>query len=263
MGKRVLSIIGMCLLPVIFLGNACVNGVELGTEPTDTIGELGGIVLKMGVEYLDGRQLEFTQGPEIDRKLVKLPYIGFEIGLGERADIQADFDVIYLDEGGRENKYGVGDLRLWNKIKFINEGEYLPSMGFRWGVKLPNANYEDRLGTDETDFFSSFLFSKHINNLYSHVNLGMGILGNPNKTNEQDDVLVYGVGGVYPVSNVVNTILEVNGYAGSSDKNNFSSLLLGFQIIMDNAIWDLGWRFGLADESEDWGVRTGIRWMVR
>ena len=224
-------------LVMAFLCNTRVNGVELGTEPADTTGEIGRVGLKAGVEYLDGRQLEFTQGPEIDRRLVRLPYMGFDIGLGERADIQADFDIIYLDEEGRENKYGVGDLRLWNKIKFINEGEYGPSMGFRWGVKLPN--------------------------VYSHVNLGMGILGNPNKTNEQDDVLVYGVGGVYPVSDVINTVLEVNGYAGSNDNNNFSSLLLGFQIKMNEAVWDLGWRFGLTDESEDWGVRTGIRWMVR
>jgi len=259
---RLLSIIGICLLLAVFLGNTCVRG-EFVTEPTDTIGEAGQMALKVGIEYLDGRQLEFTQGPKRDRKLTKLPYIGFEIGLGEMVDLEADFESIYLDEEGRDSKYGVGDLRLWNKIRFKDEEGYFPSMGFMWGVKLPNANYEDGFGTDETDFFSSFLFSKHIGNIYSHINLGLGILGNPDETNAQDDVLVYGVSVEYPMSGSINLLLDINGYAGSNNNNNFSSLILGFQKKMDDVIWDWGWKIGLTDESEDWGITTGIKWMLR
>ena len=37
---------------------------------------------------------------------------------------------------------------------------WIPAIGLRFGVKLPNANKDDHLGTDETDFFIQALGSK-------------------------------------------------------------------------------------------------------
>jgi hypothetical protein len=209
-----------------------------------------------GVEYLENRQLEFT-AMERDRELLKLPAIGLRFGFGGKSEFQFNYEAEYLDEQGGESEYGSGDLRVWNKISFTQESGSFPAVGFRWGVKLPNADDEDRLGTDETDFFTSMLFSKHIGPVLSHLNLGLAILGDSLQNSHQDDLLSYGIAVEFPIRNT-SIWGEVTGLAGSHNNNNFSTARLGLNWERGPWTWVAALGTGLAEESEDWSIRGGM-----
>ncbi|MEA3328612.1 MAG: transporter [Candidatus Omnitrophota bacterium] len=233
-------------------------GRPLVTEDVDILSP-GDVEIELGVEYLDSPGIGFS-ARETDRKFVKSPVLGMNIGLGEIVEIQADFDMIYLDQAGISNEYAHGDLRLWTKILAVEESDSRPGLGMRFGSKLPNAEDEDGRGTDETDFFASMLLSKHFDNFYVHLNLGLGILGDPNQTNSQDDVMIYGLAFELPLEETFLTLTaEVSGQAFSNENNNISSARAGFRYdVTEDFIWDVFGGAGLTDESENWSAGTGF-----
>jgi hypothetical protein len=238
-------------------------GRPLITEEVDTLPP-GDIELELGFEYLDDPQIPFS-GQEISREFIKLPALGLNIGLGEIVEVQADFEAIYLDQPGIDKEYAHGDLRLWTKIKAAGEGDLWPALGMRFGTKLPNAGDEDGRGTDETDFFISMLLSKHFGNIYTHLNLGLGILGDPNQRNSQDDVMTYGLGIEIPLEAMsLRLVAEVNGQAFSNEHNNISSARGGIQYeITDNLLWDVFGSGGITSDSEDWSAGTGFTYRFK
>jgi len=230
----------------------------LVTEEVDTLAP-GDIELELAFEYLDDPEVAFT-GQELNRGFMKLPAVGLNIGLGKIVELQADFDGIYLDQEGIDREYDRGDLRLWTKIKAKEEGDFWPALGIRFGTKLPTAADEDGRGTDEADFFALFLLSKHFGSVYTHLNLGLGILGDPNQRNSQDDVMAYGLAIEIPLESIpMKLVAEVNGQAFSNEHNNVASAKLGIQYkITDSFIWDFFGGGGLTHESEDWSLGTGF-----
>ena len=228
------------------------------TEDVDVLMP-GDVEIELGVEYLEDPGVPFS-GREIDRKFIKAPALGLNIGLGKIVEVQADFEMIYLDQAGIDTEYAHGDLRLWTKIQAVQESDSWPALGMRFGTKLPNAEDEDGRGTDETDFFSLLLLSKHFDSVYAHLNLGLGILGDPNQRNSQDDVMVYGLAIEYPLATMPLTLLaEVSGQAFSNENNNISSARAGIRYnITDDFIWDVFGSAGLTDESEEFSAGIGF-----
>ena len=113
------------------------------------------------------------------------------VGLGELVEVQATGILISFIENAAGTKDALADWTLGTKIRLFQEQDRLPAMALLWEVKIPLASDEEGIGTDETDFFFHFLASKHFgerNRL--DFNLGGGILGDPKKNTEQDDVLM-------------------------------------------------------------------------
>jgi hypothetical protein len=107
----------------------------------------------------------------------------------------------------------VGDARLWMKIKLRNESRIAPSFGFRFGVQLPNSNQERGIGTNTTNFFGMITAGKRFagGKLNVFGNLGVGILTAPVSNFTQNDVLLYGLAGIYELNDRVNLVAEING----------------------------------------------------
>lgn len=227
----------------------------LATEDASTI-EAGTLKLRLGAEYFKDKGLAFDTLKR-DRELFVLPSLDISLGVGKMAELQVYFDGLYLDEDNSDSAYGSGDMRLFTKLQLKEENDF-PAAGFKFGVKLPNAGNEDRLGTDEFDFFSWLLFSKRLGDVSCHLNLGLGILGNPYQNSNQDDVFCYGLGIIIPTTEMINLAFEVNGQTASDYNNDFSHALAGLQIEKDSLRWDLGAAVGLNDESEDWSLRCGL-----
>jgi hypothetical protein len=218
----------------------------------------GDLEIRLGTEYFEDLNLAFDPSDNLDRDVWNIPTLDILIGAGRVVEIQAYFDGIYVDEDGSGSEYGAGDLELFTKIQLRQEDD-MPALGFRFGTKLPNASNEDRLGTDEFDFLASFLLSKHLGSLETHLNLGMGILGSPYQNSNQDDVLLYGAGFIIPTTDKLNLALEFNGQACSDDNNDFSHIMAGFQYYLrQDTRLDVGASAGLSDESQDWSVKCGI-----
>jgi hypothetical protein len=233
----------------------CMGPRPLETEEAWPI-EKGTLQLSIGFEYQDDNVLPFSTRDR-DREFLRLPLIGAAIGIGERVELQALYDVLTLENDVDES--GSGDLRLATKVGIIRESVLLPALGLRFGTKLPNANSDDRLGTDETDFFASVLLTRTLALATMHINAGIAILGDPRPGGGQDDVFSYGIAIVVP-TRPLELVVEINGQAFSQENNDRAILRGGTRWNLNNwVVLDLGAGIGLNDDSEDWSVPGRLR----
>jgi hypothetical protein len=258
MFKKVLFLIcAVSLCSILMAPMASAKSLSpLVTQDANVIAS-GDLEVRLGLEYFEDINLAFDTNNDRDRDVWNVPTLDLIIGAGDIVEIQAYFEGVYADEKDFDSKYGAGDLELFTKIQLRQE-DNMPAVGFRFGTKLPNASNEDRLGTDEFDFSGLLLLSKHLGKVETHFNLGMGILGNPYQSSNQDDVLMYGVGVIIPTTEKLNLALEVNGQGCSDDNNDFSHFMAGLQYQTQGVRFDVGATAGLSDESQDWSVKCGI-----
>jgi hypothetical protein len=249
----------MLFIILIFYSNLSFASSQrpLITEDASLI-PAGSYSIEIGFEHFKDYPILF-KGKEFkkDRDLTKLPAIGVNIGVSDNVEIKLQYEALYVDDK-KGTEYDTGDLRIWTKIKVLEESGMLPNTSIRFGVKLPNARYEERgFGTNETDFFAQALFSKKFYGIYPMLNLGLGILGNPNENQNQDDVFMYGFGIIIPINRYFNIASEINGFEGSKEHDKPSSFRSGIQINLFGIRWDIAGSYGLSNDSEDWGIIFG------
>ena len=174
----------------------------LVTEDPETVGA-GRLLVEAGLDY--GRSVEYpASGLEGD--LFRFPLIGVSIGLSSIAEIQIDGGLYnHLSINSREpaplsdmvtatgdSTSSVEDIVIGTKVRLAPETASRPSFGLRFATKLPNASNESGLGLDTTDFFASILVAKTVQRVRVVGNVGLGILGDPTRGDQQNDVLTYG-----------------------------------------------------------------------
>jgi hypothetical protein len=253
--------------------------LPLESEQTDTLPS-GTVELVAGMSYF--RNLRFpaftAAGAIHEQDLITGPEIAVRAGAGDWAEIQASYEFIDIDErtvAGDNEKYGGGDARLHTKVRILRERHWFPGLGIRFGTKLPNANRDDRLGTDEIDFDIQALASKDFGPVATHVNLGIAILGNPgpvlgdpNRSGEgQDDLFSYSVAAVsrpfslaLPDDASLRLLAEVAGLTGSRGNfdNDRSAARAGLQVERSGFTVYAGGSVGLITASEDYGFSLGL-----
>ena len=160
-----------------------------------------------------------------------------------------------------------GDFRLTTKIKLRNETRHGPSLGFKFGVELPNSNEARGIGLNNTNAFGTILFGKkfgHEGRLNTFANLGIGIYTAPTQLFTQNDMLIYGAAGIFRVNKHVNIAAEVNGRAntrggaaplGTESQGEFR---LGLQVKAAGLRFDAAGIKGLTEFSPRSGVTFGI-----
>jgi len=236
----------------------------------------------VGISYLEGmRWPAFTPAGSLQRQsLLQAPQVGFRIGAGDWAEIQASFEMLYLDEktssGETHRKFGNGDARLATKVHVGRERSLLPALGLHFGAKLPNANREDRLGTDDTDFWFTALASKDLGAFDVHANLGILLLGNSGSTlgnsfnaGGQDDLFTYvlaatskPLGGATEDGVGIRLLGEITGWSGSRYDNDRANGRLGIQIKHGSGTVYLGTSFGFVTGSENIGASLGYVYQI-
>lgn len=232
----------------------------------------------LGFAYVrDLRFPAFTPAAAIaSQDLFSLPRLALNFGLGGWAEVQASFEMLYLDEklSGQEPEttYGAGDARLFTKLYLLADRELLPAMGVRFGTKLPNAALDDRLGTDEADFHMAALASKDFGVLHSHLNLGLALLGNPGSTapavrtfdsGGQDDLFTWSLAmSSAPVAvgggREMTLLVEVAGQEGSRFDNDRAAVRGGVQLGGGWLRIYAGLSAGLVAGSENIGTSFGL-----
>jgi hypothetical protein len=111
-----------------------------------------------------------------------------------------------------------GDFTLSAKFKLRNETKLGPSLGFRFGVQLPNSSQGTGIGLNQTNAYGSILLGKKFGNdgrFNMFGNLGIAILTAPTQLFSQNDVLTYGVAGIFRVNKQFSIAGEVNGRANT------------------------------------------------
>ena len=160
-----------------------------------------------------------------------------------------------------------GDFRLATKIKIRNETRRGPSLGFRFGVDLPNSNETRGIGVNQTNAFGTILVGKKFGrddrlNLFG--NLGIGILTAPTESFTQNDVLLYGVAGIYRVNRQINVAGEINGRANTRrgrapfGTESQSEARLGLQVRATGLRFDFAGIAGLGEFSPRTGLTFGV-----
>lgn len=172
-------------------------------------------------------------------------------------------------DGNSTNDFG--DMVTSVKIKLRNESRLLPALGFKFGFKMPNSNEKRGIGTNQTDIFTKFIAQKTFGATAGGAprfkvfgNLGLGILTAPLEQFSQNDVLLYGLAGVYSVNDRIKIASEVNGRVstqggtaplGTESQGQFR---IGTLIKASGLSFDTAAIFGLTRYSPRSGITFGV-----
>ena len=245
------------------------------TEDVDVI-KPGVIRIESGFEFLQNQKFALSG---LRGDLTKLADTRLSFGLAPNVEFQIEWTIqnfLSIDRRGPSSiplRLGanaadtndVGDARLWMKMKLRNESERAPSLGFRFGVELPNSDQTRGIGTNTTNVFATVNAGKRFldKKLNLFGNVGLGILQAPLSTFTQNDVLLYGLAGIYSVSDRLNVVGEVNGFHSTRKHaplgtEDFSEARLGTQLRALGVRWNAAAIFGLSKNAPRTGLALGI-----
>lgn len=185
-------------------------------------------------------------------------------------DSQSAAPPIPLDiDGNSTNDFG--DIITSVKIKLRNETKNLPGLGFKFGFKLPNTNEKRGIGTNQTDIFTKLIVQKSFGKTASGStrlkvfgNVGIAILTAPLEQFSQNDVLLYGLAGVYTVNDRINLVGEVNGRVSTQGgeaplgTESQGQVRFGTQIKASGLRFDTAAIFGITKFSPRTGITFGV-----
>lgn len=259
------------LLAIFLICPAAVRGQQRPLKTDDAeILETGRARAEFGFEYLLDQRYSLSG---LSGNLTRIGVAGIHVGAGEFAEFQISGVMRdYLSISSRsepvvppvisgDSTSDFGNMVLGAKFKLMSEKSKRPALAFKFAVELPNANQGSGLGTDETAFYSSFLFKKHFGRTQILADLGFAILGSPVLPGRQTDPLTYGVAAIVPVIRNVNLVAEVNGRQGPSNRignENKSQVRAGIQFMTGNIRWDVGGVAGLMRYDPKSGVVFGL-----
>lgn len=163
------------------------------------------------------------------------------------------------------------DFTVSAKVKLLNETRNLPAVGLKFGFQMPNTDQARGIGTNQINIFSKVLVQKKFGkrpgrepmaNIYG--NIGLGIMNAPLANFTQNDVLLYGLAGIFRLSNRVNIVSEVNGRINTRSgeaplgTESIGQFRIGSQIKASGLRFDTAAVFGLTKHSPRTGVIFGV-----
>jgi len=269
------------LFILISLTYCAVPGVAqqrpLITEDVDIIPP-GTIRIEAGIDFMQGAKYTVSG---LRGDLTRVGVIGINFGIGPNVEFQIEgVAQNYLSINSRgvsavplnilpgaNSTNDTGDFTLSAKFKLRNETRRGPSLGFRFGVQLPNSNQSRGIGVNQTNAFGSILVGKKFGpdgRFNTFGNLGMAILTAPTELFSQNDVITYGLAGIYRINKQFSIAGEVNGRANTRPGNgplgteSYGEARLGMQIRASGLRFDFAGIKGLTNFSPNSGFTIGV-----
>jgi Putative MetA-pathway of phenol degradation len=247
------------------------------TEDVDIIPP-GTIRIEAGIDFMQGAKYPVSG---ITGDLTRVGVIGISFGMGPNVEFQiegvAQNYVSINSRGvsaiplellpGVNSTNDTGDFTLAAKFKLRNETRRGPSLGFRFGVQLPNSNESRGIGLNQTNAFGSILFGKKFGadgRFNTFGNLGIAILTAPTEQFTQNDVFTYGLAGIFRINKQFSLAGEVNGRANTRAGNgplgteSQAEARLGMQIRASGLRFDFAGIKGLTSFSPNSGFTVGV-----
>jgi len=247
------------------------------TEDVDIIPP-GTVRIEAGIDFMQGAKYTVSG---LRGDLTRVGVIGVSFGMGPNVEFQIEgvaqnylsinsrgVSTIPLELApGVNSTNGTGDFTLAAKFKLRNETRRGPSLGFRFGVELPNSNEARGIGLNQTNAFGSILIGKKFGpegRFNTFGNLGLAILTAPTELFTQNDVVTYGLAGIYRINKTFSIAGEVNGRANTRPGNgplgteSMSEARLGMQIRASGLRFDLAGIKGLTSFSPNSGFTIGV-----
>ena len=163
------------------------------------------------------------------------------------------------------------DFTVSAKVKLLSETKNLPAVGLKFGYQMPNTDQARGIGTNQINIFSKIILQKKFGkrqgktplaNIYG--NLGLGIMTAPLAQFTQNDVLLYGLAGIFRVNDRINIVSEVNGRLNTRSgtaplgTESIGQFRVGTQIKASGLRFDTAAVFGITKYSPRTGVIFGV-----
>lgn len=269
-------------ISLILLGLGLVVNAQqrpLLTEDVDIVPE-GAVRISAGVDFLQNAKFPLSG---LKGDLTRVGDLDIRFGLSSNVEFQiqgtlqnflainsAGPSAIPLTIGANSTN-DIGDFTLATKVKVLNEGRYRPSIGVKLAVQMPNTNQAKGIGTNQMNLFGTIILQKKFGtrkdmdpqaNVFG--NIGLGIMPAPLERFAQNDVLLYGAGGVFRINRRINIAGEINGRANTRSgaaplgTESISLVRIGTQIKASGLRFDTAAIFGLTKHSPRSGFTFGV-----
>jgi hypothetical protein len=246
------------------------------TEDVDIIPP-GSIRIEAGIDFLQGATYSVSG---LTGDLTRVGVIGVNIGFSPNVEFQVEGvaqnflsinsrgpSAIPLELApGANSANDTGDFTLAAKFKLRAETRRGPSLGFRFGVQLPNSNQGRGIGLNQTNAFGSVLVGKKFGRdgrFNTFGNLGIAILTAPTQLFSQNDVITYGLAGIFRINKQFSIAGEINGRASTRSNAQLGTesqaeARLGMQIRASGLRFDFAGIKGLTNFTHNSGVTVGV-----
>jgi hypothetical protein len=247
------------------------------TEDVDIIPP-GTIRIEAGIDFLQGSRFPVSG---INGDLTRVGVIGINFGMGPNVEFQIEGvaqNVLSINSRGpsaiplsldptANSANDTGDFMISAKFKLRNETRRGPSLGFKFGVELPNSNQARGIGINQTNAYGSLLVGKKFGRdgrFNTFGNLGIAILTAPTELFSQNDLITYGLAGIFRVNRQFSIAGEVNGRAntrpgsGPLGTESQSEARLGMQIRASGLRFDFAGIKGLTNFTHNSGFTVGV-----
>ncbi|HKO35355.1 MAG TPA: hypothetical protein VJV21_02670 [Pyrinomonadaceae bacterium] len=247
------------------------------TEDVDIIPP-GSMRFEVGMDFLQNAKFPVSG---LRGDLTRAGVIGINIGLSPNVEVQiegvAQNFLSINSQGpstipleivpGANSTNDFGDFTLSTKIKLRAETENGPSIGFRFGVQLPNSSQGRGIGLNQTNAYGQILVGKKFGRngrVNTFGNLGIAILTAPTQLFTQNDVLTYGAASIIRINDQFSLAGEVNGRmntrpgGGPLGTESQGEARLGMQIRASGLRFDFAGIKGLTSQSPRSGLTVGV-----
>jgi hypothetical protein len=275
--RSVLTLV-VCLLAA---APAAAQQRPLVTEDPEVVGA-GMVLIEGGFDY--ARDVLYpTSG--LQGNLLRAPTLGLSIGVGSIAELQIDggfYNRLSITHTGvgpapladqltvtGTSTHDVEDIVIATKIRLAGETASRPAFAIRFATRLPNASNESGLGLDTTDFHAQFLVGKTSKSIRIVGNIGLGILGDPTRGDNQNDVLDYGASVARAIRNGVELVGEINGRASTRGgtppvgTEGRGVLRLGGRVTKGTVRIDAGMLLGMTSRDPSFGFTAGATYVFK
>lgn len=254
------------------------------TDDVDTT-PVGTIEISAGADFLQDAKFPLSG---LTGDLTRVADIRAKVGFAANVEIQIEGVVqnflainsqtntspIPLDINGNSSNDS-GDFIISTKIRLRNETRLLPAIGVKFGFQMPNSNQARGIGTNQINVFGKLLLQKkfgkknknNVSRFNVFGNLGIGILTAPLERFTQNDVLLYGLAGIFRVNDHINIVSEINGRANTRSGNaplgteSTGQFRIGTQIRASGLRFDTAAIFGLTKFSPRSGFTFGVTYI--
>ena len=273
-------LVGSVLAALALAAPAAAQQRPLVTEDPETIGS-GLILVEGGIDVQRGL---FYPVSGLEGNLLRVPTLGVSFGLSSIAELQVDggfYQRLIVTrrqpaplsgvlEFTGDRTTDVDDFVVGTKIRLVPEGAGRPAVGLRLATRLPNAGNESGLGLDTTDFFVAALVGKTVQSVRIVGNVGLGILGDPVRGDQQGDVMTYGLSIARAVRQGVEVVGEVNGRYAPTDPEDTppgtdsrAAMRIGGRLTRGTVRLDAGIVLGMTSRDPSFGFTAGVTWVFR
>jgi hypothetical protein len=253
----------------------------LVTEDPEVVG--AGMVLIEG--GFDAVKDVFYPASGLKGNLIRLPTLGLSMGVSSIAEVQVDgglYDRLNITERGigpaplahmltvtGDSSYVLPDMVVGAKVKLIAETPSRPAFALRFATKLPFASNESGIGLDTLDFHQQLLIGKTVRSVRIVGNIGLGILGDPTRGDNQNDVLEYGFSVARAMSEGVEIVGDVNGHVSTRGgtppvgTESRSMMRLGARFTKGTVRIDGGIMLGMTSYDPPFGFTAGVTYVFK